>query len=251
MKNMAITILGIKVNRVGKNQVASIINNFIIDNRKHQVCVTNIYSVVVMQKDEEFRRVNNCSSLVVADGMPLVWVSKLFGKPIPERVTGADLLWKLSEISERKEYTFFFLGSNNETLGKLCNNLKEHLPDLKIAGMYSPPFKEEFSEEDNLKIIQKINEVKPDILWVGMTAPKQEKWISQNLDKLNVKVAIGVGAVFDFVAGTVKRAPKWMQNIGLEWFFRLIQEPKRLCKRYLIGNTIFVWLVLKELWKKW
>jgi N-acetylglucosaminyldiphosphoundecaprenol N-acetyl-beta-D-mannosaminyltransferase len=242
-----IEILDIKIHRYRLEDAMNQIEIFLKSCKKHQICVTNVYSVVMMQKDEEFRKANNSSSLVVADGMPLVWVSRLFGETIPERISGADLFYELCKCSSQKGYSFFFLGSTQTVLNKMCKNLKEQFPDLRIVGIYSPPYKEIFSDSENLEMIKRINEVKPDILWVGMTAPKQEKWIYHNLDKIDVKIAIGVGAVFDFVAGTVKRAPLWMQKIGLEWLFRFMQEPHRLWKRYLIGNTIFLWLVLKEI----
>ncbi len=125
--------------------------------------------------------------------------------------------------------------------------MKRNFPALEIVGAYSPPFKKEFSEADNLEMIKMINSADPDILWVGMTAPKQEKWIYENLGRLNVRVAIGIGAVFDYVSAKVKRAPEGMQKCGLEWFWRLLQEPRRLWKRYLVGNTLFILLVLREI----
>ena len=124
-------------------------------------------------------------------------------------------------------------------------------PSLQIAGVYSPPFKKQFFERENEKMIALINKVKPDVLFVGLGAPKQERWIWRHKNELQVPVFIGVGAAFDFIAGTVKRAPLWMQRCGLEWLFRLCQEPRRLWRRYLVGNPIFLWLVVKELVKKW
>ncbi len=242
----SVQICGVRIDRLSLRDVILKIESFIEGDGKHQICVVPVYSLVLMQKDKEFMDINNNCSIVVADGMPLVWVSRLFGKPVPERIAGYDLFFALCKIALEKKYSFFFLGSSEDVLKRISLNLKNKFPDLKIAGTYSPPYKENFTEDENSGIIEEINKVKPDILWVGMTAPKQEKWIYHNLEKLNVKVAIGVGAVFDFIAGTKKRAPKWMQKIGLEWFWRLIQEPKRLWKRYLMGNTIFIWLVLKE-----
>ncbi len=250
MELNTVEICGVKIHQVRLNETINQIEYFIEKNNKQQVCVTNVYSVVLMQKDEEFKKANNSSGLVVADGMPLVWVSKLFSEPLPERIAGFDLFYGFCKVASEKGYKFFFLGSTNEVLGKICDNIKREFPNLQIVGTYSPPYKNKFSDLENSEMINRINEVKPDILWVGMTAPKQEKWIYENLDRLNVKVAIGVGAVFDFITGKVKRAPKWMQRCGLEWLWRLLMEPKRLWKRYLIGNTIFLWLVFKELAKK-
>jgi N-acetylglucosaminyldiphosphoundecaprenol N-acetyl-beta-D-mannosaminyltransferase len=245
-----IEIAGVKINRISRENAAKEIENFILSGQRHQVCVTNVYSVVLMQKDKEFRKINNESSLVVPDGMPLVWVSKLYGQSIPERVSGSDIFYQLCKIADEKKYKFFLLGSTNKVLNSMCGNLKKQFPNLQISDVYSPPYENNFSKTQNFEMIERINKVKPDILWVGMTAPKQEKWIYNNLDKLNVKVAIGVGAVFNFVSGEVRRAPLWMQRVGLEWLWRIIQEPRRLWKRYLIGNTIFICLIIKEFFGK-
>lgn len=239
-------LFGIKFNPLTKERAVELVKDFINDKGKSQISFVPVYSIVVAQKDEEFKVALNSSSFVLADGMPIVWVSKLFGMPIPERIAGCDFFMKFCRVASEKQYTFFLMGATEEVLSNMCANLKKEFSSLRIVGTYSPPFKKEFSEEDNLIMINKINEAKPDILWVGMSAPKQEKWIFQNLEKLDIKVAAGVGAVFDFIAGTKRRAPKWIQNIGMEWFWRLVHEPKRLWKRYLIGNSLFLWLVLKE-----
>jgi len=242
-------ISGVKVNRVTMEDSINLLEKFIFNRENHQVCVPNAWTTVLMQKDREFREINNSSSLAIPDGMPLVWASRLYGKPIQERVSGPDLFQKFIEVASCKKYKFFFLGSSPDILEKLSSKLKKKYPGLKIAGTYAPPFSKSFSEEEDKKMIDMINMAKPDILWVGLTAPKQEKWIGKNINHLKVPVSIGVGAAFDFIAGKVKRAPKWMQKAGLEWFYRLYQEPKRLWKRYIIGNTLFIWLVIKELIK--
>ena len=242
---------GVGFDKVNLYDAVKKLHSAVEHNSMIQVCVTNVYSTVLMQKDAGFRKINNSAGLVVADGMPIVWLSKLMSYPLPCRIAGSDLFFELCALASAKGYTFYFLGSTEEGLNKIRVNLKVDFPDLKIAGMYSPPYRDQFSERENNDILRKINEIKPDVLWVGMTAPKQEKWIYHNLDQLNIKAAIGVGAVFDFVAGTVQRAPVWMQKMGMEWLFRFIQEPRRMWKRYLIGNTIFIWLVLKELVKKY
>ena len=244
-----IKILNVQFHRVNMKDSIKLIEKFISDKKKHQVCVPNVYTTVLMQKDDELKKIHNSCSLTVTDGMPLVWVSRLYSKPIPERVAGPDLFQEFFKRTVQKGYSSFFLGSTPSSLKEMIRNLKEKYPSLKIAGIYSPPFMKEFPEEENQKMIKIINKAKPDILWVGMTAPKQEKWIARNLDKLDVPVSIGVGAAFDFIAGRAKRAPTWMQKISLEWFYRLCQEPERLWKRYLVGNTTFTWLVLKELVK--
>ncbi len=241
-----VSILGTGFSRINMEDTLKVIKRFITNGRKSQVCVTNANSLVLMQKDEEFRDITNLAGLVVADGQLLVWISRLYGEPIPERVAGPDLVYELCKISAKKGYNLFFLGSSPTTLRKMVESLKKMFPSLQIAGVCSPPFKKQLLERENEKMIALINKVKPDILFVGLGAPKQERWIWKHKDELQVLVSIGVGAAFDFIAGTVKRAPKWMQKCGLEWLFRLSQEPGRLWRRYLIGNAIFVWLILKE-----
>jgi len=246
-----VRILGTRLARIDVEDALRVIEELITDGRKSQVCVTNTHSLVLMHKDKEFKDITNSASLVVADGKPLTWISRLYGEPIPERVAGSDLVYGLGKKSSEKGYKLFFLGSNPATLGKMVENLKKMFPSLQVAGVYSPPFKKEFSGREDAKMIALINKVKPNVLFVGLGAPKQERWIWEHKDELQVPVSIGVGAAFDFVAGTVKRAPKWMQKCGLEWLFRLCQEPRRLWRRYLIGNPVFLWLVGKELVKKY
>jgi len=246
----AVNILGTGFSRINMKDTLKTIEKFITNSRKSQVCVTNAYSLVLMQKDKEFKDITNSASLIVTDGKPLVWISRLYGEPIPERVAGPDLVYELSKTSAKKGCRLFFLGSNSTTLERMVENLKGMFPSLRIAGVYSPSFKSQFSERENEEIISLINKVKADVLFVGLGAPKQEKWIWEHKNELQVPVLIGVGAAFDFIAGTVKRAPNWMQKCGLEWLFRLCQEPARLWRRYLIGNLIFLWLVGKELIKK-
>ena len=246
MDTKTVNILGTGFSRVNMENVLKVIEEYIGKNEKVQVCVANAYSLVLMQEDEEFKNITNSARLVVSDGKPVIWISRLYGEPIPERVAGPDLVYEFSKISAKKGYRLFFLGSNPVTLGKMVQNLKKIFPSLRVAGVYSPPFKKQFSEREDEKMMALINRVKPDVLFVGLGAPKQERWIWEHKEKLRVPVSIGIGAAFDFIAGTVKRAPKWMQKYGLEWFFRLFQEPGRLWKRYLIGNPIFIWLVVKE-----
>jgi len=241
-----IKILGIRFARINMENALKVIEGSIAKRRKFQVCVTNAYSLVLMQKDEKFKDITDSADLVVADGKSLVWISRLYGEPIPERVAGPDLAYELCKTSAKKGYNLFFLGSSPTISRKMVERLKKMFPSLQIVGAYSPPFKKQLLKRQNEKMIALINKVKPDVLFVGLGAPKQEKWIWKHKDELQVLVSIGVGAAFDFIAGTVKRAPRWMQKCGLEWFFRLCQEPGRLWKRYLIGNAIFLWLVLKE-----
>ena len=242
-----VKILGVRVNGVTRRDALQAIEGFIRSGTPHQVCVANVWTTVLMQSDPELLRINNSAALVVADGMPLAWVSRLFGSPLPERISGSDLFHGFHEIAAAKGYKVFLLGSSPRTLRALTRSLRSSHPDLKIVGTYSPPFKEEFSAEDSRKMLEAVNGARPDLLWVGLSAPKQEKWIGRNLSRLEVSAAVGVGAVFDFASGFRRRAPMWMQRTGIEWLHRLCLEPSRLWKRYLIGNSLFIWHVLKHL----
>ena len=193
-------------------------------------------------EDEQYRKVQNEAFLAVPDGKPLVLVCKKRGFADAGRIAGPDLMPKILKLSQEKGYSHYFYGSTEKTLTLLKEKLLKSYPDLKIAGMYSPPFRQ-LTEEEDRQIIRQINESRPDFIWVGLGAPKQEIWMNAHKEKVN-GLMLGVGAAFDFHAGTVKRAPGWMQEWCLEWLFRLCQDPKRLIKRYLKTNTKFLWLTL-------
>jgi len=177
----------------------------------------------------------------------VVLASRILGGGIRERITGSDIFRELSRrLNDRGGASYFFLGSTEETLSAIETRLAGEFPGIRFAGAYSPPFKEVFSEEENRAMIEAVNRAGPDVLWVGMTAPKQEKWIYQNKDRLNVKFIGAIGAVFDFYAGTVKRPHPWFLDHGLEWLPRLLGEPRRLWKRMFISAPLFMARVLAE-----
>lgn len=212
------------------------------DLRGKYICVSNVHTVVMSYENEEYRKIQNSAAMVLPDGKPLSVVSRARGFKEAQKVSGPDLMPEMFRLSEEKGYTHYFYGSTEETLDKLKAALLTRYPKLKIAGMYSPPFRPLTKEEDE-GIIQQINEASPDFIWIGLGAPKQEQWMYAHREKL-CGVMLGVGAGFDFHAGTVKRAPVWMQKCGLEWLHRLTQDPKRLFKRYVVTNTKFLWLIL-------
>ncbi len=172
-----VRILGIRFARTNIEDALKVVEELIAKGRKSHVCVTNAYSLVLMRKNKEFKTMADSADLVVADGQPLIWISKLYGEPIPERVAGSDLVHGLGKKSSKKGYRLFFLGSSPATLGKMVENLKKIFPSLRVAGVYSPPFKNQFSEREDEKMMALINRVKPDVLFVGLGAPKQERWI--------------------------------------------------------------------------
>lgn len=210
------------------------------------VCA-NPHSLIVSGTDPLFHEAIQSSDLLTPDGFGIVMASKIWGGGIRERVTGSDIFYGLSRALnefEDKQYSYFFLGSTAETLDDIRDKMAVEYPNIKFAGSYSPPFKAEFNDEDNALMINAVNSAKPDILWVGMTAPKQEKWIHQNRTKLNVKLIGAIGAVFDFYTGKVKRSSPVFQKMGLEWLPRLMREPRRLFERNFVSTPKFILMVL-------
>jgi N-acetylglucosaminyldiphosphoundecaprenol N-acetyl-beta-D-mannosaminyltransferase len=232
-------------------RVALIIEN---ETRCHQIVVANSYSLVLAHKDPVFHDICQNADVVFADGQPVVWASRLLGERLPERVAGPDFMWQFCEYSVKKRYCHFFLGGREEYLDILKRNLESSFAGIEICGAYSPPFGE-WNKVENSKILSKIKESKADIVWVGISTPRQDIWIHKFKSIIPAKVAIGVGAAFDFHAGRINRAPLWVRKLGLEWFHRFISEPQRLWKRYLIGNIeflliIFIQLINERLLKK-
>lgn len=211
---------------------------------KYFVCA-NPHSLEVAGIDPVFDEAIRSADLIVPDGIGIVIASKILGGAIQDRVTGSDIFLGLSDrLNEKNGFSFFFLGSTEETLSKIRQKMSEDYPNITVAGTYSPPFRNEFVEEENLAMIGAINRVQPDVLWVGMTAPKQEKWIYRNKNKLDVKLIGPIGAVFDFYTGNAKRSSPFFQKMGLEWLPRFLREPRRLWRRDLVSNPRFLLRVI-------
>jgi N-acetylglucosaminyldiphosphoundecaprenol N-acetyl-beta-D-mannosaminyltransferase len=207
----------------------------------------NPHSAQMAMSDPAAEAALKAADVLIPDGVGVALASRILGGGIRKRITGSDIFRELSRrLNDRKGASFFFLGSTEETLAAIETRLAGEFPGIRFAGAYSPLFKELFSEEENRAMIEAVNRAEPDVLWVGMTAPKQEKWIHRNKDKLNVKFIGAVGAVFDFYAGKVKRSHPWFLEHGLEWLPRLLQEPRRLWGRTFISAPVFFWLVLKQ-----
>lgn len=206
----------------------------------------NAHSYNTARKDAAFAEALLKGDALIPDGASIVLAFKFLRHKNIERIAGWDLFLHEMDKLNRKGGVCFFLGSSEETLRKIKAKAARVYPDIRIE-TYSPPYKAEFSEEDNRRMIEAVNRAKPDLLWVGMTAPKQEKWAYAHLKELDVNGPIGtIGAVFDFFAGNIRRAPLWWQKHGMEWLYRLIKEPKRMWKRYIIGNTLFLGYLVKE-----
>lgn len=205
----------------------------------------NAHSYNVAKKDQQFAKVLLQSDYVLPDGQSIIWAKRILSGDKLTRIAGFDLFqWEMNRLNDIYG-SCFFLGSKNEILQKILVKAALEYPNVKIK-TYSPPYKSLFSIEENRIMINEINAFKPNVLFVGMTAPKQEKWAFENKDNLEVDHICSIGAVFDFYAGNIQRAPKWMQRNGLEWLYRLIKEPRRMWKRYIIGNTKFIFYIIKE-----
>lgn len=231
-------ILGTKILVTNMAETVDIIEKEIEELRGKYICVGNVHTTVMAHDDAQYHNVQNSAAFVLPDGKPLSVYSRKHGFPEAERVTGPDLMLEL--FARENGLTHYFYGSTPETLAMLEEKLCAQYPHLQIVGMVSPPFKK-LSEEEDAEEIRKINESGADIIWVGLGAPKQENWMYEHMDKVG-GVMIGVGAGFDYHAGNIKRAPMWMQRMSLEWLYRLLQDPKRLFKRYLVTNTRYLWL---------
>lgn len=214
---------------------------------KFVISTLNPYSFLVAEKDEKFKQALHESDILLPDGQGIVWAEKfLYGKTI-KKIAGYDLFDYLIKQLNVNSGKCFFLGSTDSTLLKIKNKIKLEFPRI-IVESYSPPFKDKFNEEDNSIMIEKINKFKPDVLFVGMTAPKQEKWVYENKERLSVPIIASIGAVFDFYAGNVKRPSQFWINLGLEWLIRFLQEPRRLFKRNMY-SIVFIFKILKAKWK--
>lgn len=238
------TILGTNINVTNMEDTLDYIMKYRKELSGDYICVSNVHTTVMSFRDEQYRKVQNGGAMALPDGKPLSLVSKWRGYPEAERVPGPDLMPEIISRSLRHGYRHFFYGSSEDTLSKLKEKLLEQYPGLQIAGMYSPPFRTLTKEEDG-EITNMINASHPDFIWVALGAPKQEQWMYEHKGKVE-GLMFGVGAAFDFLAGTVKRAPNWMQDLCLEWLFRISQDPKRLFKRYLTTNFSFLYQVYKE-----
>jgi N-acetylglucosaminyldiphosphoundecaprenol N-acetyl-beta-D-mannosaminyltransferase len=206
----------------------------------------NPHSYVVSLNDPLFSKALRNADWLIPDGVGIVWASRILKGVIRQRVTGNDVFLELNaRLNRKKGFKVFFLGSSEEILRAIRSRMERDFPGIRVVGTYSPPYKPEFTGSELDNMIKAVNRAKPDLLWVGMTAPKQEKFILQSRDKLKVKFAGAVGAVFDFYSGNVKQAHPFFQKLGFEWLFRLSKEPRRLWYRYLVNGPIFLWYLLK------
>lgn len=221
------------------------IDGLIQENRNAYVVTPNVDHMVQLEQGGELRDAYEQADLILTDGKPLIWISKWYGTPIKEKISGSDLLPRLCAMAAEKGYKMFFLGAAEGVAAKAAENLKKRFPGLQVVGTYSPPFGFEKDEEEMAKIKKLIKMATPQILAVCLGCPKQELFILHNKDELGVPLSLGLGASLDFEAGNIKRAPKWMADHGLEWLFRITQDPKRMAKRYLVKDRKILGMALK------
>ncbi len=242
-----IAIMGVPFDNVTKQEALVLIEQMLASRQPHYLVTANVDFLVQARHDVELHRILADAHLVLCDGTPLVWASRILGNRLPERVAGADLVPLLIRVAAEKGYRLFLLGSTPESAAKAVEKLHARYPSLTIAGHYSPPFRQ-LLEMDHEEIRRRIIDAKADILLVSFGCPKQEKWMWMHYRSLPVPVSVGVGATIDFLAGQVKRAPVWMQKTGTEWLFRLLQEPRRLFRRYMKDLWVFGWAMVWQLW---
>lgn len=233
-------ILKTNINVTNMSDTIKYIGEHLDDLRGKYICVSNVHTTVMSYENEEYRKIQNSAAMALPDGAPLSSYSRRKGYKQAQRVTGPDLMLELFAISREKGYRHYFYGATEETLQSMREVLERDYPGIEIAGMYAPPFRALTPQED-AQIVAKINESRPDFIWIGLGAPKQEEWMYQHMGQLQ-GVLIGVGAGFDYLAGYIKRAPRWMQRMSLEWLYRLLQDPKRLWRRYFTSNVKFICL---------
>lgn len=238
-------VLGVGISAINIPLAMSTIQNWIARGHKSYVTITGVHGVMESQSDPELKRIHNAAGLVTPDGMPMVWMNRLAGNGHVSRVYGPDLMLAVCDDAQKRGYKHFFYGGAEGVADLLVEKLTARFPQMQVVGTYCPPFRKLTPDEDR-DLVAQINASGADIVWVGLSTPKQEYWMSEHVGRLNAPVMVGVGAAFDFHAGLKSQAPAWMQKSGLEWFFRLCTEPKRLWKRYLRNNPLFVFYVLLQ-----
>jgi len=245
MSMKKVKLLNTFVNNLTMDETLKEIEHYIASDKRRYIVATNVDVIMQIENDKYLKEIIDNADMALVDGTPLIWISKLLKRPIKEKISGSDLVPKVCELAAHKGYSMFLIGGNDGIADKAKNRLKHKLPDIRIVGTYAPPFGFQENEEELKKINFIISNSKPDILVACFGCPKQEKFIYENKDKYNAKVSICAGATIDFIAGNVKRAPKWMSDYGFEWFFRFLQEPKRLFKRYFIDDIKILPMIIK------
>jgi N-acetylglucosaminyldiphosphoundecaprenol N-acetyl-beta-D-mannosaminyltransferase len=240
-----VNILGVGVSAINISQATALILDAVRQNRKGYVAVTGVHGVSEAQSDPEFRQILNSAFLNTPDGMPMSWIGRLQGFQDMDRVYGPDLMLSICAATQDGCVRHFFYGGAAGVADELSAALSARFPGICVCGTYTPPFRP-LKVEEEADLLRRLQEAQPHICWIGLSTPKQERFMAAYLDNLPTKMMIGVGAAFDMHSGRVPQAPLWMQRSGLEWLFRLAQEPKRLWKRYLVNNPLFLVRILAQ-----
>ncbi|TVL98268.1 MAG: glycosyltransferase [Candidatus Brocadia sp. WS118] len=240
MRSNTLNILGIRVHPVNIPEALHRIADLIQNHQKGYITVTGVHGIMESQRSDVIKAAHTGSFLTVPDGMPLVYIGRAAGYTEMHRCYGPDLMLALMKESVKKGYTHFFYGGKDGVAESLKETMETRFPGIRIVGTYTPPFRP-LNEAEKKDLQERIARLKPNIIWVGLSTPKQELFMYEYLLCLETNLMVGVGAAFDFHTGQIKSAPSWMQKLALEWFYRLLQEPRRLWKRYLINNPLFIW----------
>lgn len=238
-------LMNTEIDNLTMDETLDAIDSLIKEDNCSYVVTPNVDHIVQLEKDEELKRVYENASLILTDGKPLIWISNWYKTPIKEKISGSDLFPRVCDLAAKKGYTMYLLGAAEGVADKAAKNLIDKYKGLNIVGTYSPPFGFEKDKVELKKIERQIQEVHPDILIVGLGCPKQEKYMYHHCKELGVPISFGLGASIDFEAGNIKRAPKWMSEHGLEWLYRITQDPKRLAKRYLVDDMKIIGIARK------
>jgi N-acetylglucosaminyldiphosphoundecaprenol N-acetyl-beta-D-mannosaminyltransferase len=238
-----VDILGVHVSAVSFDDAIDLISGWVLGGERKYVCVTGVHGVMESQDDPELMRVHNESGMTTPDGMPMVWCGRVAGARSMTRVYGPDLMERVVEMSQETGWSHFLYGAAPEVVDELEKNLLSKYPSIRIAGTHSPPFRA-LEDAEVLSDVKMLNSSGANIIWVGLSTPKQERWMARFRPLLDAEVIVGVGAAFDIHAGKLRQAPRWMQRSGLEWLFRLLIEPRRLWRRYLSNNPRFLIQIL-------
>jgi len=242
----AVKILGVRVHATSMDRALARLETAVNQGEKGYVCVTGVQGVMEAQGDPVLKDIINGSLLTIPDGRPTVWVGWMRGLMQMRQVTGPDMMLRICELSAQKGYTHFFFGGNDGVADQLKESLTRRYPGLNVVGTYCPPFRP-LDESEEAELIRTVAQLRPDFFWVGLSTPKQEKFMGKYLFRLDTKVMLGVGAAFDIHTGRIKDAPYWMKLTGVQWIHRIYQDPKRLWKRYLLNNPKFVYRITLEL----
>jgi N-acetylglucosaminyldiphosphoundecaprenol N-acetyl-beta-D-mannosaminyltransferase len=236
-------VLGCPVDRLSLKETSNLCRGIIDSGKFARQVSVNAAKLVAMRKNERLRAAVISSDIISADGQAIVWASRLLGDRLPGRANGTDLMWELIHVAERYGYGIYILGATKEVLAQAVQNLEEQFPNLKIAGYHDGYF----SDDELPAVVESIRAAAPQILFLAISSPKKEYFLHDHFDKLAVPFAMGVGGSIDIVAGITKRAPRWMHSAGMEWLYRVIQEPRRMWRRYLVTNTVFLALLLRAM----